>query len=163
MRKDLIAEGHLVPPPITKGHLAQPVDKSVRGFVRADEEGDDYTTVRPILYGEHVPDRRFSLPVGDRVVHDSDVEGEDEQEEWEAAGVEESPLLPSMSVPEISPERQNRYATPRAYRMGNFEPQSGVKFTPSFSDALDASIDVQTPSRSSARASHHVSKQCSLA
>lgn len=160
MRKDLVAEGHLVPPPFNK---AKPADPSIRGFMRADEEGDDITTVRPIRYDEDVPDRKFSLPVGDRVIHHSDVEGEDEQEEEEEEEEEEPEeqrLLPSMSVSVGSPEGLQPFATPTAYRAGGFEPQSGVKFTPSFAEALNG-VDAQTPSRSS-RAGLQVGKSSSL-
>lgn len=58
LRRELVAEGHLVPPlPQVKG-----LDSSIRGYIREDENGDDKTTTRPVTFAERLEDRRFSLP-----------------------------------------------------------------------------------------------------
>ena len=57
MRKDLLAEGHLVPPPAqAKG----PIDASIRGYIR-EKESDDKATPRPVSFAEKLEDRRFAF------------------------------------------------------------------------------------------------------
>ncbi|KAF4971390.1 hypothetical protein FZEAL_9872 [Fusarium zealandicum] len=54
-RQDLIAEGHIVPP-TNNSHA----DKTIRGFVRADFEGD-LTTTRPVPFKEATEHREQNL------------------------------------------------------------------------------------------------------
>ena len=59
LRRELVAEGHLVPPlPQSRG----PVDSGIRGYVREDIDGSDKTTTRPVSFSETLEDRRFCLP-----------------------------------------------------------------------------------------------------
>ncbi|RSL44797.1 hypothetical protein CEP53_011070 [Fusarium sp. AF-6] len=55
-RNELIAEGHLVPPP-----LSPRADRTVRGVMRADLDGDDTTTTREVLFTEPLYHPDFSL------------------------------------------------------------------------------------------------------
>ncbi|CAM1503909.1 Fc.00g015000.m01.CDS01 [Cosmosporella sp. VM-42] len=59
LRRELIAEGHVVPPPTQKGGH---IDSDIRGYVRMDMDGEDKESVRPVKYSESVEDRRFNLP-----------------------------------------------------------------------------------------------------
>ena len=62
LRKELITEGHLVPPvPQRPGHGETP-SAEIRGFIRADMDGDDLYTTRSVRFDEEVEDRRFNLP-----------------------------------------------------------------------------------------------------
>ncbi|CEJ80473.1 hypothetical protein VHEMI00653 [[Torrubiella] hemipterigena] len=61
-RRELIAEGHLVPP-MTHGAEATQ-DLNIRGFIRRDTSGSDSETTRPVEFGEKVEDLRVSLPTG---------------------------------------------------------------------------------------------------
>ncbi|KAF7559722.1 hypothetical protein G7046_g4436 [Stylonectria norvegica] len=61
MRKDLVAEGHLVPPPLLRPG-AFTVGKEVRGYIRDQTDGNDKETTREVLFTEAVDDRRFNLP-----------------------------------------------------------------------------------------------------
>ncbi|KAI9903287.1 hypothetical protein N3K66_002639 [Trichothecium roseum] len=62
LRKDLIAEGHLVPPPTGKSANEKAFDNELRGYIRADLESHDRETVRPVLFDEVMDDRKFNLP-----------------------------------------------------------------------------------------------------
>ncbi|OAA52396.1 proteinrelated to RNA-binding protein cabeza [Beauveria brongniartii RCEF 3172] len=62
VRKELIREGHLVPPVCQKPSSTSGVDPSIRGFVRQDPDGDDKDTTRPVRFDEKYDDLRFNLP-----------------------------------------------------------------------------------------------------
>lgn len=62
LRRELIAEGHLVPPVASRTGPNDNPDPEIRGFVRADMEGNDKTTTRPVMFDEYHEDRRFTLP-----------------------------------------------------------------------------------------------------
>ncbi|EEU45853.1 uncharacterized protein NECHADRAFT_78769 [Fusarium vanettenii 77-13-4] len=55
-RNDLIAEGHIVPPP-----LSPRADRTVRGVMRADLDGDDTSTTREVLFTEPLYHPEYSL------------------------------------------------------------------------------------------------------
>ncbi|RSL56024.1 hypothetical protein CEP54_009089 [Fusarium duplospermum] len=55
-RNELLAEGHLVPPP-----LSPRAHRTVRGIMRADLDGDDTTTTREVLFTEPLYHPDFSL------------------------------------------------------------------------------------------------------
>lgn len=60
LRRELIAEGHMVPPlPQSRG--GGTVDSSIRGYVRLDMEGTDKETTRPVSFSEKLEDRRYNL------------------------------------------------------------------------------------------------------
>lgn len=62
LRKELISEGHLVPPvPQRPGH-GETLSAEIRGYIREDMDGDDMHTTRPVRFDEDVEDRRFNLP-----------------------------------------------------------------------------------------------------
>ena len=62
LRRELIAEGHLVPPLPHKPSNGVPLDPMVRGFMRADLDGPDRETTRPVMFDEYVEDAKFNLP-----------------------------------------------------------------------------------------------------
>ncbi|KAM3531789.1 hypothetical protein NHJ13051_000525 [Beauveria bassiana] len=62
VRKELIREGHLVPPVCQKPSSTSGIDPNIRGFVRQDPNGDDKDTTRPVRFDEKYDDLRFNLP-----------------------------------------------------------------------------------------------------
>ncbi|TPX13200.1 uncharacterized protein E0L32_006400 [Thyridium curvatum] len=62
LRHTLVAEGHLVPPICQKPGSRVRVDPSIRGYVRANMEGQDCVTTRPVPFNEPMDDRRFNIP-----------------------------------------------------------------------------------------------------
>lgn len=62
LRKELIAEGHLVPPLPCRPGMGETSDPEIRGYVRKDEEGEDKETTRPVRFDEPMDDRKFSIP-----------------------------------------------------------------------------------------------------
>ncbi|OAA79500.1 hypothetical protein LEL_02986 [Akanthomyces lecanii RCEF 1005] len=62
VRKELIREGHLVPPVCQKPSSNSGLDPSIRGFVRLDPDGEDKDTTRPVRFDEKYDDLRFNLP-----------------------------------------------------------------------------------------------------
>ncbi|RFU80936.1 hypothetical protein TARUN_1221 [Trichoderma arundinaceum] len=61
LRKELLAEGHLVPPPAQKASPSTPFDPSIRGYVR-DTESDDRNATRPVGFDEKMDDAKINLP-----------------------------------------------------------------------------------------------------
>lgn len=62
LRRELITEGHLVPPlPQRPGH-GETIDPEIRGYIRDEQDGEDTIATRPVRFGEHVEDRKFNLP-----------------------------------------------------------------------------------------------------
>ncbi|KAK0634759.1 hypothetical protein B0T17DRAFT_649895 [Bombardia bombarda] len=60
MRGNLIAEGHLVPPvPQKPGSSSQP--EKNRGYIRANTDTNDFTTVRPVEWEERMEDPKYNL------------------------------------------------------------------------------------------------------
>ncbi len=62
VRKELIREGHLVPPVCQKPSANSSVDPNIRGFVRQDPDGEDKDSTRPVHFDEKYDDLRFNLP-----------------------------------------------------------------------------------------------------
>ncbi|KOS20527.1 hypothetical protein ESCO_005420 [Escovopsis weberi] len=62
LRKDLISEGHLVPPVAQKASSGTPYDATIRGYVRSDTQGEENEAVRPVKYDEKLEDPKFNLP-----------------------------------------------------------------------------------------------------
>lgn len=62
LRKELIGEGHLVPPVAQKPGTAISIDPTIRGYIRENMDGGDRETVRPVHFGEKVDDAKFNLP-----------------------------------------------------------------------------------------------------
>jgi hypothetical protein len=62
IRPILLAEGHLVPPICQKPGSKKPVPVHIRGYIRADPDGDDCISTRPVPWSEPIFDRQFSLP-----------------------------------------------------------------------------------------------------
>lgn len=101
LRRELVAEGHLVPPlPQKSGSFADP---EIRGFTRKDVEGNDLETTRAVTFDERVDDPRFSLP--DAVnLSAEDSEDLEDVEEMEGSEGSSSPdpiqrELPSSPTP----------------------------------------------------------------
>lgn len=62
IRPILLAEGHLVPPLCQKPGSKKAVPGDIRGYIRADPDGDDCVSTRPVPWTEPVFDRQFNLP-----------------------------------------------------------------------------------------------------
>lgn len=62
LRRELIAEGHLVPPVPTRPAAGETSDPEIRGYIRQDMNGNDKETTRPVRFDESMDDRKFSLP-----------------------------------------------------------------------------------------------------
>ncbi|KAM0465159.1 hypothetical protein ACHAPV_002154 [Trichoderma viride] len=61
LRKELLAEGHMVPPPAQKASPLAPFDPSIRGYVR-DPSGDDKHATRAVRFDEKLDDAKINLP-----------------------------------------------------------------------------------------------------
>lgn len=61
LRKELLAEGHMVPPPAQKASPSTPFDPTVRGYVR-DPTSDDKHATRPVGFDEKMDDAKINLP-----------------------------------------------------------------------------------------------------
>ncbi|KAL7922972.1 hypothetical protein ACQKWADRAFT_326309 [Trichoderma austrokoningii] len=61
LRKELLAEGHMVPPPAQKASPSTPFDPSIRGYVR-DPSGDDKHATRAVRFDEKLDDAKINLP-----------------------------------------------------------------------------------------------------
>ncbi|PNP50828.1 hypothetical protein THARTR1_08449 [Trichoderma harzianum] len=61
LRKEILAEGHMVPPPAHKSSPSTPYDPSIRGYVR-DPTGDDKLATRPVGFDEKLDDAKINLP-----------------------------------------------------------------------------------------------------
>ncbi|KAL7781976.1 hypothetical protein V8C43DRAFT_319372 [Trichoderma afarasin] len=73
LRKELLAEGHMVPPPAHKNSPSTPYDPTVRGYVR-DPTSDDKHATRSVGFDEKLDDAKINLPDA----FDAMDEGEDE-------------------------------------------------------------------------------------
>lgn len=62
LRRELITEGHLVPPVPQRPGNNERLDPEIRGFIREDMDGEDVDTTRAIRFDDVVPDRRFPVP-----------------------------------------------------------------------------------------------------
>lgn len=62
VRKELIREGHLVPPICQKPSSNSNVDPTIRGYVRQDTESNDKDSTRPVRFDEKYDDLKFNLP-----------------------------------------------------------------------------------------------------
>ncbi|KAH7040550.1 uncharacterized protein B0I36DRAFT_310970 [Microdochium trichocladiopsis] len=67
LRRELIAEGHLVPPLPGRGNSN--TDPEVRGFTRLDRDGPDLETTRPVRFDEPWLAPMFNLPDAGKLVH----------------------------------------------------------------------------------------------
>ncbi|KAK4070081.1 uncharacterized protein Triagg1_6502 [Trichoderma aggressivum f. europaeum] len=61
VRKELLAEGHMVPPPAHKSSPSTPYDPTVRGYVR-DPTSDDKLATRSVGFDEKLDDAKINLP-----------------------------------------------------------------------------------------------------
>jgi hypothetical protein len=61
LRRELITEGHLVPPLPSRPSFCETSDMEVRGFIR-DLNVEERLATRPVRFDEHVEDRKFNLP-----------------------------------------------------------------------------------------------------
>jgi len=67
LRRELIAEGHLVPPLPGRGNSN--MDPEIRGLTRLDRDGPDLETTRPVRFDEPWLAPAFNLPDAGRLVH----------------------------------------------------------------------------------------------
>ncbi|KAL7963605.1 hypothetical protein V8C34DRAFT_310530 [Trichoderma compactum] len=61
VRKELLAEGHMVPPPAHKTSPSTPYDPTIRGYVR-DPTSDDKLATRSVGFDEKLDDAKINLP-----------------------------------------------------------------------------------------------------
>ncbi|KAI8678164.1 hypothetical protein NCS55_00535900 [Fusarium keratoplasticum] len=105
-RNDLIAEGHIVPPP-----LSPRADRTVRGVMRADLDGDDTTTTREVLFTEPLYHPEYSL--GDT----PEIKDPFTSQMEAAIGAPEAHTFPNAQLPitptPISRRRRRRHHTPQ--------------------------------------------------
>lgn len=111
VRRELLIEGHLVPPLAQKPSLAaQNREPNLRGYIRKFPHGSDTATTRPVYFDEKIEDLKQSLPYGEEAT-DGEADNEYEMEEEKAAR-QSSPFTPSPSqpVPVMTPTRTGRSA-----------------------------------------------------
>ncbi|KAK5997111.1 hypothetical protein PT974_02463 [Cladobotryum mycophilum] len=119
LRRDLIAEGHLVPPIAQKTNSAAALDPKIRGYVRRDMDGDDRETTRAVMFDEKMDDPKLNLPDAYLAHDDSQQdqpefnlidllsEGADEAEDEDVGVVPDTPTparrLPRAAFPAPTP------------------------------------------------------------
>lgn len=105
-RNDLIAEGHIVPPP-----LSPRADRTVRGVMRADLDGNDTTTTREVLFTEPLYHPEYSL--GDA----PEIKDPFTSQMEAAIGAPEAHTFPDSQIPvtptPVSRRRRRRHHTPQ--------------------------------------------------
>ncbi|KAJ4262658.1 hypothetical protein NW757_000910 [Fusarium falciforme] len=105
-RNDLIAEGHIVPPP-----LSPRADRTVRGVMRADLDGDDTTTTREVLFTEPLYHPEYSLCDAPEIKDPFTSQME------AAIGAPEAHTFPAAQLPvtptPVSRRRRRRHHTPQ--------------------------------------------------
>ncbi|CCE28257.1 related to RNA-binding protein cabeza [Claviceps purpurea 20.1] len=60
LRRELVAEGHLVPPPPQKAGSF--VDPDIRGYTRQNVDSNDLETTRAVTFDERLEDAKLNLP-----------------------------------------------------------------------------------------------------
>lgn len=75
LRRELIREGHVVPPVCQKPGSKSKIDSNIRGYIRKDLHGDDKDTTRPVYFDETCEDPKLNLP-------DSFLPSDDEIEDY---------------------------------------------------------------------------------
>jgi hypothetical protein len=100
LRKELVSEGHLVPPVAQKPGTSSATDPNIRGYIRQDMHGEDRETVRPVYFGEKVEDAKFNLPDA--------FDGNELSEEESAMSASPTPQRP-VRTPERPPTSRPSY------------------------------------------------------
>ncbi|KPM37200.1 hypothetical protein AK830_g9345 [Neonectria ditissima] len=107
LRRELVAEGHLVPPTLPRPGGA-PTSSDIRGYIRKDEDGDDKLATRAVYYNERVDDRKFNLPdsleVRDQINLDCDAGEEGDESDDE---IPDSPTPHRRTTETENPEPTN--------------------------------------------------------
>ncbi|KAF4126437.1 hypothetical protein GMORB2_0173 [Geosmithia morbida] len=62
LRRDLLAEGHIVPPINGRNPTTTVPESEIRGWVRDESEGASQEAIRPVTYDEEMEDRKYPLP-----------------------------------------------------------------------------------------------------
>lgn len=101
LRRELTAEGHLVPPMLQRPGISGAVDPDIRGFVRKDDQGEDKFATRPVRFSEKHDDRRFNLP-----------DAFDVQDHLPTASFEEEVKSDGEDLPESPTPQQRRSRVP---------------------------------------------------
>ncbi|KAH6610235.1 hypothetical protein Trco_000255 [Trichoderma cornu-damae] len=143
LRKELLSEGHLVPPPAQKASPATPFDPSIRGYVR-DTASDDKHATRPVGFDEKMDDAKINLPDA----FDALGEGEDDEESFAdvsftAAEDEIQPPVTPTPIRHAAPRRPMS-APHNTAKLQNLQRGSGGA-APSLVDA-DPFSDIVPPS-----------------
>ncbi|KAK7430575.1 hypothetical protein QQZ08_002867 [Neonectria magnoliae] len=127
LRRELIAEGHLVPPMLPRPGGAA-VDHTIRGYVRKDEQGEDKLETRAVRFNERVDDRKFNLPdaldVRDQIIinlDSDDEEGNDSDDE-----IPDCPT-PIQQTHEISPGNFHQHTEPEVTQPVHVEPVASIE------------------------------------
>jgi hypothetical protein len=102
LRKELLAEGHMVPPPAQKASPLTPFDPSIRGYVREPSEDDKHAT-RAVRFDEKLDDAKINLPDA--------LDALEEVDEEDSANLSFSTLEDENQVP-VTPTPV-RHAAPR--------------------------------------------------
>ncbi|KAK6447390.1 hypothetical protein FP744_10003640 [Trichoderma asperellum] len=102
LRKELLAEGHMVPPPAQKASPLTPFDPSIRGYVRDPSEDDKHAT-RAVGFDEKLDDAKINLPDA--------LDALEEVDEEDSAHLSFSTLEEDIQVP-VTPTPV-RHAAPR--------------------------------------------------
>ncbi|KAK2605949.1 hypothetical protein QQS21_003675 [Conoideocrella luteorostrata] len=93
LRRELVAEGHLVPPMPQKS--APTADPDIRGYIRKDIGGSDLETTRAVRFGERVDDPKFNLPDAMNLSDHADSDVVDMQD------LGSSPIIGSKENPQL--------------------------------------------------------------
>ncbi|KAL7937474.1 hypothetical protein V8C35DRAFT_331223 [Trichoderma chlorosporum] len=147
LRKELLSEGHMVPPPAHKSSPSTPYDPAIRGYVR-DPTSDDKHAIRVVGFDEKLDDAKINLPDAfDALEEDDDdflAEPTGEvftEDNADFTTLEEEIELPATPTPV-------RHAAPRGsvsgsqYRMQpqSLQPEAGLATQQLFDSSLFAGI-----------------------
>jgi len=131
LRRELVAEGHLVPPlPVRPSSKETGHDPEIRGYVR-DMDGDDRAATRPVRFDEVCEDLKMSLP-------DSFIKDEEAQ-----VGEPKDPILetPSRDLPFEQHFPQSLASSPTplgpAFAYAHSYPEPNGQFLPNQAHVLE--------------------------
>ncbi|KAH7154992.1 hypothetical protein B0J13DRAFT_618478 [Dactylonectria estremocensis] len=140
LRKELIAEGHLVPPPAQRPGAA-PIDRNIRGYVRKDQDGDDRYETRPVYFFERYEDRRFNLPDAfDLPGQDMTGSSQDDESDPESDEVSEAPL---SQGPDSQASAQSQYTDQVSplFQVRDSQAYAQSQYTEQSSPMIDYGLD----------------------
>ncbi|KAG5926041.1 hypothetical protein E4U42_003704 [Claviceps africana] len=184
LRRELVAEGHLVPPmPSQKsGSLFDP---EIRGYTRQNVDTNDLETTRPVTFDERLDDPKLNLPDAANL---SDDDFEEEMESFSSpesiemdlpcsptpmprAAAAESVLTESSGLPEVkhprtqSVAKDEKYSLKRHYRFllgdDDIEPEQNHSQESAYTSEAGGSLFTDSTSPSHSFASSSMSSMAS--